>query len=71
MFKNVKTVGAQRVPPCQPGCCELKQMEFNKVISTVFPPVMRVDETGDGGWLNERLLHLHVLMPGAEVDLIW
>lgn len=32
---------------CQSGCGALKQMELNKMISSLFPPVIRMDETGD------------------------
>lgn len=37
-------------------------MEFSKVISFLFPPVM-------GGGFKEPVLHLHLLMPAAQEDL--
>lgn len=54
---------------CQSGCGALKQMELNKMISSLFPPVIRMMKLETWRWLNEQVLHLHVFMPGAKVDL--
>lgn len=41
--------GAQSSQMCQSGWCAVRQMEFNKVISSLFSPVIRTDETREGG----------------------